>query len=314
MRKIWLQTGLGIVCAGILGVAGEARAIVINGTLDPAFGPALATQTINTNAGDATGGDDSAGGSELDAAYGLISGGNLYLFFAGNLGQDTDLSVFISAGDPGQSTFSVPQPQGPPYGLPDFSGSAFSPGFEATYAFDVSHNSFPGLNNDHGVLYNTEYVYGGPGSLTGGFVGDVFESPEGIAADASSGGYATIGINNSNASTMGPAGTPANPAGADAVSTGFEMEVPLSVVGYAGGNIDALACLSYDGTSLYNQFLPGIPSGAQTTVGMPGVLPNFNFTNSPGEFFVISPIPEPASAGLFALGLFLLSRRGRRSN
>ena len=65
---------------GILVAATFATAFVkvhaqnLNGTLNSGFyGSALAVQTVNTGFGDATGGD-SANGSELDAAYGNISG------------------------------------------------------------------------------------------------------------------------------------------------------------------------------------------------------------------------------------------------
>jgi len=49
----------------------------LNGTVNSAFyGSPVAIQTINTGFGNAAGGNDSAGGSELDAAYCRVLGGN----------------------------------------------------------------------------------------------------------------------------------------------------------------------------------------------------------------------------------------------
>src|SRR5689334_16602673 len=80
----------------------------VDGTLDGAYGSPLATQTINTGFGDSTIGDgSSSGGSELDAAYGIVSGGSLYLFIAGNLEQNFNhINIFISDGRTGQTTLS----------------------------------------------------------------------------------------------------------------------------------------------------------------------------------------------------------------
>ena len=59
-----------------------AQAQYLNGTLQSSFyGSPLEVQTANTGFGS---GDGSNGGSQLDAAYGVIYGGNLYLFLAGN--------------------------------------------------------------------------------------------------------------------------------------------------------------------------------------------------------------------------------------
>src|SRR5208282_2608322 len=121
--------------------------------------------------------------------------------------------------------------------LQTMNGSIFSPGFQATYAYD--------MNDYQGTLYNEEYTYAGPGALAGGYVGSLAETSTGIApAGVPSGGgnpaYSTIAIDNNNASTMGPAGTAANPAAMAATQTGFEISIPLSQIGYTGGNIMVL--------------------------------------------------------------------------
>src|SRR5947209_12619196 len=80
-------------CTGgvvLTGFAVHARGTVaIDGTRDADYGTAIVTQTNNTGFGDSTVGDGtSSGGSELDAAYGVVQGSNLNLFFAGNLAND----------------------------------------------------------------------------------------------------------------------------------------------------------------------------------------------------------------------------------
>jgi hypothetical protein len=141
--KFWLSAIAG--AAAVAGLSQPANAtVVIDGSLDADYGAPLATQTNNTGFGDNT---DSCGitgiGSELDAAYGVVQGGNLDLFFSGNLetggqtinGQSTSynhLNVFIADGRAGQNTLNASG------GLGAMSGSKFSSGFNATYALDIN--------------------------------------------------------------------------------------------------------------------------------------------------------------------------------
>ena len=70
--------------AGALSPAGAA--ILVDGTLDSSNGPPAAFQNVQTNMGDNTWMfPDQANGSELDAAYGIVDGTTLYLFFTCNL-------------------------------------------------------------------------------------------------------------------------------------------------------------------------------------------------------------------------------------
>ncbi|HLX95040.1 MAG TPA: PEP-CTERM sorting domain-containing protein [Verrucomicrobiae bacterium] len=282
----------------------------LNGTVSPSFyGSPLAGQTINTGFGNAAGGNDSAGGSELDAAYGTISGGNLYLFLAGNVENNGNhLNVFIAGGAAGgQNVLNAPATGT----LATMNGSTFSPGFNATFAFD---------ENDYaGTLYSEEYnLIGG----TGGYVGSLANSGTGIYAGIDGTGQSTVGtiglyVNNNNASTMGAAG--AAYAGGAAVTTGYELVIPLSSIGYGGGNIMVLADVNGGGDSyLANQFLPGLPVGTGN-VGGGGPFTGssggqFNFGSTPGEYFTVSAVPEPASMAMlgFAGLTTLLAIRRRK--
>jgi hypothetical protein len=281
-------------------LAGSAQAaITVDGSLDAGYGTPLAVQTINTGFGNATGGDGT-GGSELDAAYGVVQGGNLYLFLSGVFQNNGNhANIFIAGGAAGQSTLSAPSTAS----LATMNGSVFSSGFQATYAYD--------MNDYQGTLYNEEYIYGGPGALAGGYVGSVSQTSTGIGSGVPSGGgftaYATIGLNNTHVSTMGASGAAANQAQAAAVTTGLELAIPLSVIGYTGGPILVLADINGGGDNyLSNQFLPGLAVGS-ANMGTAG----FNFGSTPGEFFVV-PVPEPSCLALLGsalAGMFILRRR-----
>jgi len=289
-----------------LGAAVCAHAQNLNGTLNTGFyGSPLAIQTINTGFGNAAGGNDSAGGSELDAGYGHISGGTLYLFLAGNVENNGNhLNVFVDGGAVGETTLNTSGGS-----LGSMNGSVFGPGFQATYAFD--------MNDYQGTLYNEEYNLVGGSQVSGGYVGSLAESSLGIAAGGF-GGSALLYLNNHHASTMGAAGTALSGAtsGVNA-TTGLEMAIPLSAIGYSGGNIMVLADINGGGDSyLANQFLPGLAVGTGNVGGGgPYTGPNsgtFNFANTPGEYFTIAGVPEPASMvmlGLSGLTALLAIRR-----
>src|SRR5215471_634890 len=67
--------------------ASALGAIVTDGKLEPDYGAALSTQTTQTTFDNnpSLAQTNYSGGSELDAAYGMISDGVLHLFLAGNL-------------------------------------------------------------------------------------------------------------------------------------------------------------------------------------------------------------------------------------
>jgi hypothetical protein len=275
----------GLVCA---------HAQNLNGTVNTGFyGSPLAVQTINTGFGNA-GGVDSGGGSELDAAYGTISGGNLYLFLAGNVENNGNhLNVFIDGGAGGQNILAAPATGT----LATMNGSVFSPGFGATFAFDV--------NDFGGTLYSEEYNLV---AATGGYVGALANTSTGIYA-GSSGGVTSIYLNNNHVSTMGTANLALSGATSGAnTTTGYELVISLSAIGYTGGNINVLADINGGGDGyLSNQFLPGLTVGSGN-VGTPG----FNFGSTAGEYFIVS-VPEPSTVAMTLSGLAALLALRRRA-
>jgi hypothetical protein len=281
---------LPILCAGAVGVGLSLNAnaqINMNGTLGAGYGSALAVQTINTGFGDSTVGDGtSAGGSELDAAYGTIQGGYLDIFLAGNFEDNGNhANVFVSDGAAGQNTLNV----SPSATMQTMNGSVFSPGFNANLAID--------LNDYHETAYIEEYV---GATLTGGYVGSV-GVPGGIGSGSPGPNGILYGFNDTHVSTMGAAGAAANPAAMLSTTTGLEIGIPLSsLAGYSGGPIMVLADINGGGDGyLANQFLPGLPVGTGN-LGTPG----FNFGGTPGEYFTVpAAVPEPGTITLLGLSL-----------
>ncbi len=283
-----------IAAAAFLLSVSQARAQVIDGTLDGIYGSALAIQGNPTGFGNSTIGDGtSAGGSELDAGYGVISGGNLNLFLSGNVetgpgGSANHWNIFIATGAPGQSTLLIS-----PSTSAAMNGSKFSPGFLGVLMLDA--NTFGGTLFVDGVDLTT-----GP-PATASFLGGIPLSG-GIGSATLAG--ITIGLNNKNAG--GIDGSTATSAAALSVTTGLELQIPLALIGSPSGPIMVLADINGGGNGfLSNQFLPGLPPGTGNVGGggpfTDGSASSFDFSGTPGEFFTV--VPEPSTIGLVVVGL-----------
>jgi hypothetical protein len=304
-----IKTSAGISIAIVASGLVCAHAQNLNGTVNTGFyGSPLAVQTINTGFGNAAGNADSAGGSELDAAYGRVSGATLYLFLAGNFEPNGNhLNVFIDGGPGGQNVLSSSGGT-----MATMNGSAFSPGFGATFALDMNVYS-PSEGVTPGTMYTEEYNLV---ANTGGYVGAIAESSLGIGA-GNDGGVSSLYLNNNHASTMGTANLALSGATSGAnTTTGLELAIPLAAIGYAGGNIRVLADINGTGDAyLSNQFLAGLPVGTGNVGGGGAFGPGggvFNFSNTPGEYFTIA-VPEPSTVAMGLSGLAMLLAFRRRT-
>ena len=200
---------------GGLAASADAQPASINGSYDPAFGSAFSLQTDATGFG--------LNYSELDAAYGFITNGTLYLFFSGNLQNNgNNINLFIG-GTNGQSTLSAAN-QGN-LGLNNLSvmnGSLFSPGFSAIYAFNINNTNRTLTVSQYNLTNNT--AVDALGSLT---------ETGNIVANGTVDNSVVVGFNNNNsksqAANLGPG------------STGLELAIPLSLLGNPSGPIEVLA-------------------------------------------------------------------------
>jgi hypothetical protein len=101
-----------------------------------------------------------------------------------------------------------------------------------------------------------------------------------------------------------------NPNDSDpaAVATGFEFQIPLSVIGNPTGPIKVTAFVNsgpHDFAS--NQFLGGLPAGT----GNLGEPRSVDLSLQAGDQFFTIPVPEPMSTGCLALAALGLMRRRR---
>jgi hypothetical protein len=273
------------VTVGVLVLSAlPARAITVDGSLDADYGSAVCIQTINTGFGDSsfirpTSNGPDANGSELDAAYGLIQGGNLYLFVAGNSeANGNHINIYIDAGQPGGQNI---------LNIPDWSwmgsfmnGSVFSSGFNANLMIDA--------NDYDGTLYLDQYVLSSSGSANS-YLGSLA-----LSAGIGSGtlGDITIGLNNTNVGGVNDAtGTAADQAAALAVATGWELAIPLSLLGNPTQVKVLVVQNGFNDGYLSNQFLPGLPVGTGNVGGggpySGGNSSSFDVSAIPNEYFIV---------------------------
>lgn len=271
--------------------AGMASASTIDGTngVGDSYGTPLFIQDTATGFGDNGNADVlEADGSEINAVYGGISGGNLDLLVTGNLQTNFNrLVLFFDTGAGGDnvvgdSTTDTSMGGGT---LDSYNGLTFDSSFTANAFLSINGGNSP-------VEFFVDYAdIGGTGSFVG--------TTGGGNTTASFGNGIDVGIDNSN--TGGVTGLSA--AGAASVLTGFEFSIPLSLLGNPTGNIDVAGFISGGGSFLSNQVFGGV-DGAGNLGDAP------DFSSIAGDQFVTVVIPEPtALGGVLALSLVTLRRR-----
>lgn len=256
----------------------SARAQVVDGYLDAAYGPPLVTQTTQTSFFDATNGSlpGYSTGSELDAAYGFISGGVLHLFFAGNVAfccpqmysQEQEIEIFLDSGPGGQNVLRADNTAD----LGTLSGLTFDADFSPDYyfgcipAWSMTYAALP--TSSGGTMSSLGTLgYSAPGTLSG-------TNPYGVTAALMD--TNTAGVTHGCGAASG--------AG---VTTGLELAIPLAAIGNPTGCIKVCAFIAGpDNTTgqfvVSNQVIGPVPPGT-CALGVPS---SVNFASIPGSQYV----------------------------
>ncbi len=291
----------------------SAVVVVVDGSLDARYGSAISTQTTQTNFGDNNlGVADNANGSELDAAYGVIQNGKLYLFLSGNLQSNFNkLEIFFDSKPGGQDTLRGDNPNVDFNGLNRMgddgsnNGLRFDAGFEADYWVGMGGGGGPyqlfvnfaelkagGVGN-----YLGQTGAAGAGTLTGG------TNPDGIQ----------VAIHNGN--VAGVTGGCAAASGAG-TTRGIEVCVPLGAIGSPSGPIRVTAFVNGGGHDFVSNQVVGPLAVGTCNLGEPRAV-NFDAQAGNQWFQVNRTDSAPMSApwalavmsALLAGGAFITLRR-----
>lgn len=286
---------LGVLLVGLL--AGPLWAVpAVDGTKDAAYGAALAVQTVETGFGDA----NPNNGSEMDAGYATCEADKLYLMLTGNIEANFNkLEIFIDSKAGGQSVFDSSGNDGA--GTMD--GLVFDAGFTADYHIIVRRGNDSG--NDK---FDIDFANLGAQTASGYF--DVLGglTGSGTTGTGVNASPIDVGYDNSNVAGVSGGSAAANQAAAAAVTTGLELGIALSDLGYDGGLIKVMVGQNNQGHNYWsNQFLGGLPApqgnlGGDEAGGFTGE-GAIDMTHFGGDQFFVACTPEPSTMVLAGLGL-----------
>ena len=262
-----------------------ASAVPVDGTLDPQYGMALSTQTTETSLGDQP--DNLLYGSELDQAYGYVSGDTLHLLLTGSFNRyfgepiilPNSLHLYVDDRPGGQNELSGNNPMVGAYaGLQSMTGLRFDADFAPDFWLGGALES---SGPEPFVAYYAELPAGGGGA--GYRLGSTSTNGPGTLSGANNpfGILASIDVSNSAGVTAG-----CDAASGAGVTTGIEWAIPLAAIGSPSGTIRVCALLASAGPSgvVSNQVLGPVPPGTCSLGSAAGV----DFESVPGvQYFLI---------------------------
>jgi hypothetical protein len=246
--------------------ANATAQIAVDGTAEGRYGPPIVIQQIGTGFNDATIGlrGGPCDGSELDAAFGAIDAGYLFLVLAGNLQTNFNkLDIFVDCAPGGQNEVRSDNPDVDFNGLNRMGGNAianipglkFDPTFAADFFVTITNGGAP-----HAVYVSVSQMLssgGGWGTYIGSSESDA--SGANLIDNASSG--IQVSIDNSN--TLGVNGSGGAASSGAGVRTGIEVRIPLSLMNHSGGPVKICAFINAGGHDYAsNQFLGSLPIGS----------------------------------------------------
>lgn len=307
----WLRNPL-LLAASLAASLNVNAQFLLDGSRDAAYGPALSVQTVETQFGDNF--------SELNAAYAVVSGGNLHLLLTGQVENNFNkLNIFIDSVAGGQNVLTSDANNGGTNPENDlwavkYAGFTFDTAFAADYLL-IARNGNAGSDR---FEFDLATVGGGLGAYEQS--ADIFGgSLTGANASVGPSGIGVAYDNGNAAGVLGGTGA-ANQAAAAAVTTGLELVIPLSAIGSPGfGDIIRISA-HVNGSNhdyLSNQSLGGFASpqgnlGGDGAGTFTGSLSGIDLNNFAGDqYFTIRVVPEPSSVvwACLGLGAFVLLRR-----
>lgn len=260
--------------------------IVVDGTAEKAYGAALAVQNVQTQFGNATQGlINLAFGSEIDGLFTRVEGGVLYVVVAGNFESNFNkLELFLDTRPGGQNKLRGNNPDVEFNGLNRMgddgtgNGLTFDECFTADFFF-TANNGIPGGGSWSTYANIAQILTDGGG--TGAFLG-VGGAGSAIINNVDYG--VQVGLNNSNIAGVDSGTGPADGTG---VRTGFEVALPLSLIGVdpvSPQNIKICAFINGGGHNFAsNQFIGAL--GPNTSnLGEPRLI---NLSTIPGNQYAV---------------------------
>ncbi len=254
----------------------------------------LAVQNSPTQFGNSTAGtQDSPGGSELNAAWGTISGNQLRFSMTGNLeGNFNKMWIFFDGVAGGEQTLQNDNVDGGFNEINNMAGMRFDDGFEPERGirFEVG-GGFLGIRG-FDLVANT-----GGDIWTAGGTGDL------PLVNAVGGQGVTVGWNNANGMGVSDSGV----AGALGATMGWELVIDMpTFFGSSASSVKVMAFISNGGGDfLSNQFLA--PVGSTANLGGPS---GVDLRQFPGDQFM-TIVPAPGAMALLGLSGLVALRRKR---
>ena len=243
--------------------------VIVDGTAEAAYGPAAVVQSVGTGFGNSTDGlKGTCNGSELDGAFASLdaTAGYLYLTFAGNMQSNFNkFEMFIDCkAGAGQNQLRSDNVDVDYNGLNRMGANAvnaqpglkFDAGFDADFYFTCT-----GGNSPYTLYANFAQVLTEGGGI-GSYIGQSVTDPTtGVIRidDVTYGIQAAI----DNSNIAGVDGDPAGTSTGAGVSTGIEVRIPVSVLGWDGVSPIKVCAFINGGGHVYasNQVISPLPAG-----------------------------------------------------